>query len=163
MSINFAFWLTHRDTTAEKIWSFVSLRDGWCYGVGVPAKQSVATQATTVATLLEARGCEKTNAFPGEDGSILVTGYFGDYTIEVYCEPSGELHLVIEKDGTEIYSCKNESIMALLLSLQEKESLWRSLGFCTQSTSTATKVSTGARLFNLPVTGAAHQLLMFPV
>jgi hypothetical protein len=163
MSINFAFWSTQRDTTAEKIWSFVSLQKGWCYGSGVPAEQSVAMEATAVSTLLKSYGCEKTNAFPAEDGSILVTGYRGDHTIEVYCEVDGSFLLVIEKDNIELESGKYESILALLRSLQEKENLWRSLDFCAPSTSTVTKECTGARLFSLPVTGAAHQLLMFPV
>lgn len=69
-----------------KILSFLALPNGWCYGYGVAPFLFVALKAINATALLRSFGMLSTDAFPAEDGSVLVTGYIDDYTVEVYCE-----------------------------------------------------------------------------
>lgn len=54
---------------------FKSFEAGWSYGEGVPFKEEIITLATELNKRMNLAGFLETNAFPGTDGSIMVTLY----------------------------------------------------------------------------------------
>lgn len=64
-------------STPDKIRSFAHLPDGWDYGNGTRASSNVIELALAVEKLLREHGCPETDCFPGEHGTIAITGYQG--------------------------------------------------------------------------------------
>lgn len=86
--------------TADKIRSFGNLPAGWHYGSGVPAPAIVVDLALKVEDMLRASGYPETDAFPGCDGEIAVTGYLDGCSVNVevrdegrYCPPRSEFNV----------------------------------------------------------------------
>jgi hypothetical protein len=102
----------------------------------------------------------KTDAFPAEDGSVLITGYRDEYTIEVYCETNGTFELVVEQNNEEIECVSCDSIASVWEELKQRIYLWRpSPDCCTQDITIGPKVGPSNHL----VMAAGHPLLTFAV
>jgi len=107
---------------------------------------------------------QSTDAFPGEDGSILVTGYAGDYTIEVYCEIDGNFKVVVEENDEEIEAIDSSSLENVCYELRKRAKMWDGSHDCfTQSTSIKRGGAIVAQHFSLPAMEGGHQLLIFHV
>jgi hypothetical protein len=89
------------DSAGSRILSFMTRPRGWKYGRGEPPNISTISAAMIIAATMLDLGAKKTGAFLTEDGGIVVTGYFSDWTSEVLCSASGEYTLIVEKDGNE--------------------------------------------------------------
>lgn len=64
----------------RKLDGFSRLALGWHYGTGGPIDQAIINRGKNVTSLLLRAGFSWTDAFPGEDGTVLVTAYAGkDY------------------------------------------------------------------------------------
>ena len=160
----FPQYATPDDETIKKIWSFVSLESGWCYGRGISASFYVAILATNVVSLLRCNRMESADAFPSEDGSILVTGYADNYTIEVYCETNGNLKLVIEDDNDELECLDVTTLEDAFVEIRRWSGMWDgSRGCFTPSTLTKQSVDIEVRHFSLPAVEGEPQLLTFRV
>jgi len=61
--------------TRNKIVGFAYLPTGWNFGKGVPAKEQAVKDALDLLDDLEKAGFEKTDAYPGEGGSVMVSAY----------------------------------------------------------------------------------------
>lgn len=85
--------------TARKIRDFASLPVGWHYGSGRPPSVRTVAWALGYAALLSALGFSKTDAFPGPDGEVMVTGYLGKHCVQVSLEADGTTFLVHEIDN----------------------------------------------------------------
>lgn len=90
------------DMTVRRILSFMRLPVGWHYGEGVPADLGTATAAISVVEFLNHAGAEVTEAFPIEDGGILVSGYHGDETVDITCHSNSGYSLLQEIDDEEV-------------------------------------------------------------
>lgn len=75
------------------------LPPGWHYGSGVPSDPCASIAARQAAWALHDAGAEGLEAFPGEDGSVLVCGYRGPRTASVCCRPDGLYDLSLEDDA----------------------------------------------------------------
>lgn len=66
-----------------KLDTFAALPAGWHYGRGNPISQAVLDRADKVVGYLVMSGISRTDAFPGVDGEVQITGYNGDHFIAV--------------------------------------------------------------------------------
>lgn len=85
--------------TIEKIQNFAKLPVGWDSGAGVPASERLVDDALRLHRSAEARVLE-TNAFPGTNGSILLTFYAEGECLEITLNPKGDCDCTLEVDGT---------------------------------------------------------------
>jgi len=67
--------------TAQKIATFSSLPLGWHYGAGTAISDDNIAAAQSLLDVLLLNGLTRTDAFPGSDGEILLTAYFGTHYI----------------------------------------------------------------------------------
>ena len=86
-------------STLEKIDSFGDLEAGWHYTEGVRFDPKVLEAAKSLVVKANEVGFEKTDAFPGLNGEVMVTIYHGDlyseYTVEpdfrvIFCQEEGK-------------------------------------------------------------------------
>ena len=71
-------YVPRKTATERKLYSFTQLPAGWHYGRGGPISREVLTQAELCYWQLLMHGVSRTDAFPGVDGEVLVTGYIKD-------------------------------------------------------------------------------------
>ncbi len=74
-------------STVDKIKSYAALPKGWRSGKGVPAAARTIALALRIEQVLRDEGCTETDAFPGEDGTILISGYKDGTAIDVEISP----------------------------------------------------------------------------
>ena len=95
--------------TVDKIVSLLRLEKGWNYGSGLPPSIEVALQAAAITSAFHEAGW-KTDAFPGDDGEILIAGSkpgrYAEATVErnlsntLYSELGGTKEGRLESLGT---------------------------------------------------------------
>lgn len=71
---------------AEKINGFGRLNEGWHFGEGVPATEDNVRDALSILKSGVAHGLWRVNAFPGVEGSVLVSFKHGEDLIEIEVE-----------------------------------------------------------------------------
>ncbi len=71
------------ETTADKIRGFGGFKAGWHYGEGIPFPALAIDLALRVETMLRDAGYPATDAFPGTDGEIAVTGYLNGCSVNI--------------------------------------------------------------------------------
>ena len=82
----------------QKLNSFLSMEDGWYFGMGVAPSKREIRRAMLVANLMEWRGFD-VEAFPGESGEVLVSGRIGDLLLEVTLEGPGAFTIETRRRG----------------------------------------------------------------
>ncbi len=87
------------EKTKKRINSFLNLPTGWRYGEGVKFEASTVTFALCVHDIFALNEAEATGVFPCVDGSVLVSGYYGEQTVDVTCRPDDRLNVVLENEG----------------------------------------------------------------
>lgn len=132
--------------TKGKIASFVALPNGWNYGCGKPATPALAKEALAFHTFLERLGIEETDAFPGEEGEILLRAYTDEYCASFTFNANSTIDLSFERGDVEVY-CRETASRAEMLSLAIKVA-----EKCGIFVSRTLSISTGekADLWNLP-------------
>lgn len=84
------------DQVFQTIESFGELSEGWCYGSGRPIRKPMRVRAESVVHLLKVAGLDRFEAFPSDDGEILISaGISGDLFAEVLCLAEGGHNLII--------------------------------------------------------------------
>lgn len=86
-------------TTADKIRRFGNLEAGWHYGEGLPIPSLVIDLALRVDTMLRDAGYPATDAFPGTDGEIAVTGYLNGCSVNIEVRDEGRYKEVESNDA----------------------------------------------------------------
>jgi hypothetical protein len=130
-------------STQSKITGFLKLPVGWHYGKGrAPSKDFVA-KALVYVSFYNLLGIEKTDAFPGIDGEIMVTGYYGTNVIETTLELDGTFRFCHEKGDVEIKyqeALSASGLSELLLSAAPETECekWYSSGLSTPTTTLIT-------------------------
>ena len=84
--------------TIDKIRSFLSLKDGWDFGAGIAFDMETVNRALLLEMVMREQGIPDTDAFPGADGGIMVTGYFGKIYVEYAVNTDGEVLVIVERD-----------------------------------------------------------------
>jgi hypothetical protein len=121
------FFIFVSDPIVERILSFQKLDDGWMYGKGKPTSSKMTEKALNIYRLAKTYGAEDMEAFPIEDGSIMLAVYHTNTMAEIWCSTSGELTIKIEKN--------DEFIKEIFISsFIELENLLRSFSWHKKST-----------------------------
>jgi hypothetical protein len=89
--------------TRDKLVGFAYLEAGWNFGRGVPAKEPALKTALTLLDDLNKAGFQETDAYPGDDGSVMVSAY----ALPDYCDfdvkPSGLITVVHAREDDELF------------------------------------------------------------
>lgn len=84
-------------TTEQKIQSFEQLEAGWHYGDGYPPAKDTIDRALEINKCAREAGFRDTDAFPGIDGKVRVTIYYGEHYLEFNVEVNGSVTAVHEQ------------------------------------------------------------------
>jgi hypothetical protein len=87
--------------TLIKLAEFEVLKQGWCYGEGVLIEKPIIKLAEKLFYNLFEQGVAKTDAFPGLDGEVRITGYEGLHYLEFTIENDGSITYLYELDDQE--------------------------------------------------------------
>ncbi len=85
--------------TIKKIEKFSNLPTGWHYGKGYAANSTTVVRAKDIFNQYMQLGFSDTDAFPGKEGEIMVTGYKDKFYVECIVENNGTYSVVGEKDN----------------------------------------------------------------
>ena len=150
-----------QDKIRDRIRSFRDLSPGWHYGEGRGATEAAVDTALTVHHYFLENGIRKIEVFPDVDGGILVSGYPGQHTVEVFCTPEGHTNLLHEVDDKEVIERDNlpmDELVAYLGGL-----LWRTeKSFDSFIQSILVKQSGGLRALPLKILQRAGYLSLTP-
>jgi hypothetical protein len=91
-----------RTETERKIASFESLPEGWRYGSGLPIPQHRVAAGIRACRFLYQVGITRTDAFAGEGGEVMVTGYHKNDCIEIIIEADNRYTIAHERDDEEL-------------------------------------------------------------
>jgi hypothetical protein len=94
-------------TTAAKIAAFSDMKVGWHYGSGTQFDPKIIALALRLLPIFYEFNIEKTNAFPGAAGEIMLTGYRDLDYIEVVINPDENISILRERDRVEDFSKDN--------------------------------------------------------
>jgi len=84
--------MANLNQTTSKIVSFAYLPNGWNFGRGVAAKEAAVRGALTLLCTLDVLGFHDTGAYPGDDGSVMLSAYvIPDHYYDFDVNPSGQV------------------------------------------------------------------------
>lgn len=95
-------YISKTSITEKKINSFSKFTNGWSYGRGIQFSEDVIASASRVLKLLHNYGFIETDAFPGEDGEIMITAYKNEFCCEIITYQNGKYDFIVEKNNDEI-------------------------------------------------------------
>jgi hypothetical protein len=94
-----------------KIRSFSDLADGWHFGEGGPISEKVISVALALSKYARELNFSEIDAFPGVNGEILLTLYYGDYVLELTVESDLSINVVMEVGDEEVFDKEGLSIL----------------------------------------------------
>ncbi len=145
--------------TAAKIIAFSEIAEGWHFGEGTRPDHEIILKAIGINRSLEGAGFSLTNAFPGPDGDIKVTGYLNDYYLEVLVNLDGRFDLYAEKDDAVLFENDGLSLFSTILVISERGSQWHMSDSFIGTTLTSNWEGFSPRLLKYQA-GAGYQLLI---
>lgn len=89
--------------TRGKLIGFAFLQEGWHFKEGVPAKEHTLRTALTLLGDLENAGFTRTDAYPGIDGSVMISAYDLPDSFDFSIRPSGAITVTHERDEEELF------------------------------------------------------------
>lgn len=136
-------------TAAPLIRSFSELKNGWHYGSGQGATEIATNSALAVDRLLQKYYAHNIEAFPDVDGGILVSGYFGNETLEAFCDPNGRIDLHHEDNDISINDIEDISLIGVEEYLESKSWFPKKLFVLSTSHTIALKNSDSKALYSM--------------
>jgi len=106
----------------EKIDGFRSLKEGWDYKKGMPFEEPVLEAALSLDHEAAQRGFE-TDAFPGPEGDVLVTLYFGAHYLEFMIDADLTVDFCQEENEKEVCCLRSLSLEGARAKIQEMSSI----------------------------------------
>lgn len=103
-------YATEEFPTARKLHEFGWLRSGWHYGTGGPISDGVIARGVDIVHVLSEVGFTRTDAFPSEDGEVLVTAYYRDHYVSILVQIDGQYTLNYEVGGRQISYFEDRSL-----------------------------------------------------
>lgn len=135
------------------LFDLLNLPNGWYFGKGhAPGIQQVAI-AALIGDMMRQVGLEKREVFPCEDGGILVSGYYKEDTIEVFCAPNNIFRFSLERNDEDIEYLEGLTLSAVRDKIRRHS--WRkdkSYGSSIPNTTVKKKSDTKASLSRTPQT-----------
>ncbi len=116
--------------TMKKILRFREYSEGWNYGRGKTFSDDAIESALAIEILLRRVGILETDAFPGSDGDIMVTGYEGSLYWELTLEWDNTVTFITEKDDRIVGEREGLSLseaISEILSLENREEITEEL------------------------------------
>ena len=89
--------------TRGKLIGFAFLHEGWHFNEGGPARESTLKTASILLGDLEDAGFTHTDAFPGVDGSVMISAYGMADSYDFSIRPSGAITVTHERGDEEIF------------------------------------------------------------
>lgn len=116
----------------EKVESFRNLELGWFYGSGIKPTDATIRNSLILLEEIINSGFEKTDAFPGENGEIQVTGYLRDEYIEIIVDSDNINLISFEVNDEEVYYKEDISISNTLQLINHRRGIaWLLSGLST--------------------------------
>ncbi|MCG8026416.1 MAG: hypothetical protein N0E59_08885 [Candidatus Thiodiazotropha taylori] len=144
---------TDQSKTEEIIRSFGDLEPGWDYGTGVPSPQRIVFQALAIVSAFTSNGVLVTDAFPGTDGEIVVSGYLDDNYLEFVVTLNDGIEYCRESNDVEVDEATNLTHRDAYKKIKEfMESRCHLLGSFTQEGMTGIENAFKAQPSNPPQT-----------
>jgi len=114
------------DDTERKIASFQRLRAEWHYRTeGRPIESPILERALRLHREAVRQGFERTDAFPGLHGEVMLTIYDDSNYLELVIEADGTVDFVRERDGVEIACLEGLSLDRAIEVLQaQRKTAW---------------------------------------
>lgn len=142
-----------------KINSFAGLPEGWNYGRGGPIAASIIREGHRWNEILQWAGFPETDAFPGADGEIEITGYRGDHYIEVIIETNSTISIIYEMREETVLDRRNltPEMAETTISEEIAGSLWSTLDFFTPAISMLSAAVLPPWPSKIPAMDPAHQ------
>jgi hypothetical protein len=112
--------------TIQKVRSFAKLPLGWHYGEGDSISTDKITQTEKFLLTAEGWGIDEANAFPGVDGQIELTFYFGEKTFAFMFEVDNTVSITEEIKGeiiSDVYDQPYEVAEQKLWELSQKNQI----------------------------------------
>ena len=112
--------------TERKINKFLALDEGWHYGEGVPISKTIIQRAIQLNREAIRRAFYETDAFPGVNGEIMFTIYYGKHYLEFIIEPDKSVTASHELEDEEISYQEGLSFQEAKSKIEEfRKELWR--------------------------------------
>ena len=145
--------------TEDKIIGFSQYRRGWHYGEGVPFGERTIGLALKLHQEIIRQAFFVTDAFPGLQGQILVTIYYGDHYLEFTVEPDETISFCQEEQDVEILNCEGLSFEQAIKQLQEfRRQTWKGSGSSAEYSMTPENTGSRAPLLGTQVTSVVFPL-----
>lgn len=129
------FDTSQRSRTVRKIMSFKTLPSGWHYGRGSAINNEVVVTAYGLHDSMLLSGLTRTDAFAGESGEILLTGYFRDHYISLMVEGRDKIDVGHEEGGQIVNEADGLAIAeASAWIARTMRGIWSSSGWFTHAT-----------------------------
>ena len=77
--------------TIQKVNSFAGLKEGWRFGEGMPISLDLLESAELLLKEGGRNNILRFNAFPAPDGSVVISFYIEDYTIDLHLETDNSI------------------------------------------------------------------------
>lgn len=95
--------MTTLNKTQEKLISFAYLPIGWNFNKGVPAQEAALKTAITLLEVLINSGFKDTDAFPAEDGSVMVSAYVGSDSYDFDVKVDGTITVAHAREDDDLF------------------------------------------------------------
>lgn len=93
---------TQKQNTLEKIQEYAFLPVGWHFGEGFAPSKETVYSANFITDWLHKLGFPKTDAFPGSDGEIQISGYRNRTILEFNIQNNGQIDFYAQQNGREL-------------------------------------------------------------
>ncbi len=95
--------MTTHSKTQEKLISFAYLPIGWNFNSGLPAEQQALKTAFALLDALVGAGFKDTDAFPAEDGSVMVSAYVGAESYDFDVKVGGTITIAHTREDEDLF------------------------------------------------------------
>jgi hypothetical protein len=97
-------WFGQINPTEEKLRRFSRLREGWSFGVGAAIDESTIDVAVTLLRVGLSTGVFESDVFPGLEGEIRITFYYGAASCDVTVESDLKVTVTaVDANGIDIF------------------------------------------------------------
>ena len=109
----------------DEILSFERLPNGWHYGEGRSATKRAIELALEVNLFFAKHSARAVEVFPDVSGGILISGYYENETLEVFCTQDGQINMLHEGNDEDVVY-EREGVSLDILNTYMEGLLWTS-------------------------------------
>lgn len=144
------------ESALANLLSFSDLPEGWHYGTGRAPTTAVIRRSVLVMKEMHTSGATTIEVFPHASDGVLVVGYNGDDSMEVFCGLDEKHDFVLEVNDRECFSVEGVSFYEALAQIRRHRWPENSCTLCIPSTTAEQKGGTLALPSACHRTGASR-------